>query len=277
MQIGIFSKTFPGADPWTVLSGSAAAGYDGVAYNMACSGMASMPEWIGVESAKHVADAAQRTGQVLFSVSGTYNMAHPDPQVRADGLNRLKVLAGACKGLGTDLITLCTGTRDPQDQWRHHPDNASPEAWSDMISSFEGAVAIAEDLGLRLGVEPELANVVNSAAAARRLIDELGSDCIRIVLDPANLFERATPDEQRGLVESAIDLLGDRIDMAHAKDRTPDGGFATAGKGVVDFDHFIGALLGVGFSGPLVTHGLAQDEAAWVAAFLRDRLGAPRS
>ena len=31
------------------------------------------------------------------------------------------VLANACGALGTGIITLCTGTRDPDDMWRHHP------------------------------------------------------------------------------------------------------------------------------------------------------------
>ena len=64
-------------------------------------------------------------------------------------------------------------------------------------------------------------------------------------------------------------LLGDRIAMAHAKDRHADGRFATAGTGVIDFAHFLHALRGAGFDGDLVTHGLAADEAAGVAGFLR--------
>lgn len=274
MRIGIFAKTFPGQDPDTVLAASAAAGFEGVQYNMACSGLASMPDAIPDPVAEAVAAAAERTGQEIFAVSGTYNMAHPDPAVRRDGLARLEVIAAACAGMGTGLVTLCTGTRDPDDQWRHHPDNRSPEAWRDMRASVEAAVRIAEAHDIRLGVEPELANVIDTAQAARRLIDEVGSDRIRIVLDPANLFEVADAAERRRLVEEAIGLLGDRIAMAHAKDRAADGGFATAGKGVIDFDHFLSRLKGAGFDGPLVTHGLAAGEAAGVAEWLRHLLRA---
>ena len=49
---------------------------------------------------------------------------------------------------------------------------------------------------------------------------------------------------------------------------TRTGGFATAGKGVVDFPHFIARLRAAGFDGDLVTHGLAAAEAPGVAAFL---------
>jgi sugar phosphate isomerase/epimerase len=123
---------------------------------------------------------------------------------------------------------------------------------------------------VKLGIEPELANVVNNAVTARRLMNELKSPALAIVLDPANLFEISPPDLRNKTIESAIDLLADRIAMTHAKDRYADGSFATAGKGVVDFTHFIKHLKAAGFDGDLVTHGLSAEEAASVAAHLKD-------
>ena len=271
MKIGVFAKTFPGNTPEAVLRLSAAAGFEGVQYNMACSGLPAMPDEIAADAARAVAAAAQATGQRVFAVSGTYNMIHPDPAVRAAGERRLAVIAAACREMGTSLVTLCTGTRDVQDQWRHHPDNDSPEAWCDLLQAFEAAVHIAESHGVLLGVEPELANVVNSATAARRLIDEMGSSAIRIVLDPANLAEDAEPATRRRIIEEAVDLLADRIIMAHAKDRSADGSVAPAGKGVIDFGHFLSRLKSRGFDGPLVAHGFEADEAADVARFLHQQ------
>ena len=272
MQIGIFAKTFAGPVPAKVFADAALAGYDGVQYNMVCSGLAAMPDTINAQQQATVRHAATDSKQTVFAVSGTYNMIHPDKGLQADGHRRLAVLAAAAAGLNTGLITLCTGTRDPVDQWAHHADNATPDAWRDFLQSFEVAVGIAESHNIFLGVEPELANIVNSASAARRLIDEMQSDRIRIVLDPANLFERTSRDAQRALVDDAVGLLADRIVMAHAKDRDATGAFATAGKGVIDFDHFFATLHGAGFAGPVITHGLQAAEAAEVAIFLRGRL-----
>lgn len=268
MRLGIFAKTFPGTDPAAVLAQVKAAGFATAQYNMACSGLPPMPDEIVPEVAAAVADAAKNNGVSLCAVSGTYNMAHPDPAVRADGLRRLEIIAAACAAMGTSLITLCTGTRDPDDQWRGHPDNRLPEAWCDMRSEMEKAVLIAERFGLRLGIEPELANIVSTAAKARRLLDEIGSPVLAIVLDPANLFERAELSGQRRIVAEAIDLLADRIVMGHAKDRTASGAFATAGQGVLDYPHYLSCLRAAGFDGDLVTHGLAAHEAPGVAAFL---------
>lgn len=273
MRLGIFAKTFDGRDPHTVLAAASQAGYRAVQYNMACSGLAALPEAIEPAVAATVAQAAQGLGVAVSAVSGTCNLIHPDEAVRRDGLARLDTLASACAAMGTRLVTLCTGTRDAQDPWRHHPDNDSPAAWHDLRVSMQAAIAIAERHDVDLGIEPELANVVSSAARARRLIDELGSARLRIVLDPANLFEVASLPEQRRIVAEAIDLLADRIALGHAKDRQADGRFATAGTGVLDYPHYLACLRAAGFDGTLVTHGLAAAEAPGVAAFLRRACG----
>jgi sugar phosphate isomerase/epimerase len=272
MKIGVFAKTFPGTAPEAVLRQSAEAGFEGVQYNMACSGLASMPEDITAEQARAVASASTAMGQEIFAVSGTYNMIHPDVSVRRAGERRLAVIAAACREMGTSLVTLCTGTRDAQDQWRHHPENGSAEAWRDLRQSFETVIGIADTHGIMLGVEPELGNVVSSAAVARRLLGEIGSHRIGIVLDPANLAEKCEPQERRRIIAGAVDLLGDRIVMAHAKDRSAAGHVAAPGQGVIDFGHFLSRLRVAGFDGPLVAHGFEAGEAADVARFLRKAL-----
>lgn len=272
MKLGIFAKTFEGSDPETVLRSVADAGFACAQYNMACSGLAAMPEAISEGQARSVAVAAKTTGVEIVAVSGTYNMIHPDLALREAGHRRLAVLAERCATISTSLVTLCTGTRDPLDQWKEHPDNNAPEAWRDLLDAMGTAIGIAERYDIDLGIEPELANVVNSAAKARRLIDELKSPRIKIILDPANLFEVETLEEQRTIVASAIDLLGDRIVMAHAKDRTQDGHFATAGKGILDYSFYLRKLAEIGFDGSLITHGLVAQDAPGVAEFLKASL-----
>lgn len=269
MQLGIFAKTFHGSDPITVLTAARQAGFSGVQYNMACSGLPSMPDAIEPEVARSIDSAARISGVSIVALSGTYNMIHPDLEVRELGHKRLEVLASQCAAMGTRLITLCTGTRNQDDQWRAHPDNESAEAWADLTAAMERAIDIAEQFDVSLGIEPELANVINSAVRARRLIDEMQSPRLKIVMDPANLFERVPLGVQRELVSSAIDLLADRIVMGHAKDRAVDGSFIAAGRGILDYVHYLSCLQRIGFDGPLVTHGLNAVEAPAISRFLR--------
>jgi sugar phosphate isomerase/epimerase len=268
MRLGIFAKTFADDSPLTVLQAAKAAGYVSVQYNMACSGLPAMPDALTDADTAAVAEGSAVTGVAIAAVSGTYNMIHPDPAMRVTGLRRLGVLVENAAAMGTGMVTLCTGTRDPDDQWHQHPDNATPEAWRDLLDEMAKACAMAEAKGVRLGIEPELANVVSDASRARALIDTLQSPTLAIVLDPANLFEVAPLQQQRDILSHAVDLLADRIVMAHAKDRNAQGGFAAAGQGVVDFRHFLTCLRAAGFDGDLVTHGLTAAEASDVAAFL---------
>jgi sugar phosphate isomerase/epimerase len=269
MQIGIFAKTFPGTDPAAVLAAVRDAGYATTQFNLACAGLPSMPNAVPDETTAAIADAARGTGVTLCALSGTYNMAHPEKAVRDDGLRRLGTVIEAAAALSIPLVTLCTGTRDPNDQWAHHPDNADPSAWSDMAREMGRALALAERHGVDLGIEPEQANVVTSAADAMRLVADMGSARLRIVLDPANLFEQATAAEARAIVADAVERTAAHVAMAHAKDRSADGRFATAGQGIVDFADFVARLKASGFDGPLVTHGLGAGEAPGVARFLK--------
>lgn len=268
MKIGIFTRTFPGGEPAAVFAQVKKAGYAAVQHNMECCGLPSMPDEIPAGAVEAIRAAAEANGVEISANSATYNMAHPDPAVRALGHSRLKLLASVAHAMGTRLLTLCTGTLDPENMWRRHPENDSPRAWSLMLSSMEAAVGVADQYDIELGIEPELANVISSAERARRLINEMRTPRIRIILDAANLFELGSLERQRAIVASGIELLADRISIAHAKDRTPDGRFTTAGKGVVDYPHFIRCLRSAGFNGPIIAHGLSATEAPEVAAFL---------
>jgi sugar phosphate isomerase/epimerase len=272
MRLGIFAKTFETVGSQQTFEAVAWAGYQAAQFNFACLGMPSMPDAIDPAASLDVREAAMRCDVAIAGVSGTYNMIHPDPSARRLGLARLEVVCAATVGMGADLVTICTGTRDPDDQWRWHPDNASSDAWRDLMSEMEAAVRIAEKHKVKLGVEPELANVVSGAREARRLLDELASPNVCVVLDPANLFEVANAKERCRVVDEAIDLLAGSIGMAHAKDRTANGGFTAAGQGVIDFAHFVERLKQAGFCGPLITHGLDAAEAPQTALFLKDIL-----
>jgi sugar phosphate isomerase/epimerase len=168
--------------------------------------------------------------------------------------------------LGTSVVTLCTGSRDPDDMWRRHPDNGTPEAWRDMLESVAAALAVADAHDVTLGFEPEHNNVVDSAAAGRRLLEELRSTQLKVVIDPANL--EPSPDALR----EAFELLGDDLVLAHAKDVRRDGTIVAAGHGDLDYELYLALLDDAGGDVPLILHGLAESEVPGCVAFLRAAL-----
>src|SRR5215213_7605816 len=190
-----------------------------------------------------------------------------------DRLRRLGVLAGACGQLGTSVITLCTGTRDPEDMWRSHPENDVPEAWQDLLASMERALEIAEEYEVTLAFEPEVNNVVASAEKGRRLLDDMQSSRLKVVMDAANLFREGELPHAEEVLDEAFELLGEDVVIAHAKDVKNTGEVVAAGRGELDYDRYLENLRGFGFEGPLILHNLEEGEVEGSVAFLRTKLG----
>ncbi len=155
MRLGIFSRTFARPTVEDVFDAVSACGLSCVQFNMSSAGLPPLPDEIAPSLITRIHEASLSRDIEIVAVSGTYNMIHPDPQVQQTGLRRLRTLAAACQGLGTSVITLCTGTRDPADMWHWHPENASSQTWSDLLRAVEAALHIAEEEQVTLAFEPE--------------------------------------------------------------------------------------------------------------------------
>jgi sugar phosphate isomerase/epimerase len=277
MKLGIFTKTFQRPTLDAKLEAVTAYGMSEVQFNLSCAGLPSLPddpEELDTATRGLIRAAFQRHGVTMSAISGTFNMIHPDVAVRNDGLRRLEVLAAACQSLGTALITLCTGTRDPENMWRRHPDNDSEEAWRDLLTTMERAVAIAATYDVTLAFEPEVANVIDSARKGRRLLDELRSPHLKVVMDGANIFHAGELAHMHAILDEAFELLGPDIALAHAKDLIRDGaaGDRAAGSGVLDYEYYLALLQAAGYSGPLIMHSLQEDEVGRTVAFLEQQM-----
>ena len=275
MRLGIFAKTFARPTLEATLDAVRSHGLDCVQFNLACAGLPSLPVRIDAAICERIRREAALREITIAAVSGTFNMIHPDPLERRTGLERLRVLADACPRFGAPLITLCTGTRDPENMWRRPPDNDTPGAWQDLLASMKQALRIADEFGVTLAFEPEVANVVDSAQKARRLLDEIGSPRLRVVMDPANLLHAGELPRMRVILEEAFALVGQDIAIAHAKDLSRDGeaGHEAAGTGALDYDLYLELLRSVGFEGALVLHSLDEPQVESSVGFLRRKLG----
>jgi sugar phosphate isomerase/epimerase len=271
----VFAKTFPRPTFEQNLSAVRSHGLSVVQYNLACAGLPSLPEQIEPDLARRIGAVAASQGITIAAVSGTFNMIDPIWERREAGMHCLSQLAGACASLGTKIITLCTGTRDPDDMWRGHPANSRPDAWADLLEAMEQALAIAEEYDLWLAVEPETANLVDSPVKARWLLDELRSPRLKVIIDPANLFHVDDLPHQSAILDAAFDLLGPDIVLAHAKDVQVVAStvhHVAAGTGLLDYPHYLALLRHV--PAPLIVHGLAEAEVKRTLAFLRGAMAA---
>ena len=272
MQLGIFARTFPRPTLEETFDAVVAHELHCVQFNMACVGLPSLPDHIENDVITYIHKEATSRQISIAAVSGTYNMIHPDPKQRQKGLRRLRVLASTCKYMGTSVITLCTGTRDPQNMWRWHSENTSPQAWEDLLSSMDAALHIAEEEGIILAFEPERANVINTAARGRALLDAMQSQHLKVIMDPANLIVSENKQHMHHILDEAFELLGEYIVLAHAKDIGPDNTFRAAGSGILDYDYYLHHLEAATVEVPLIIHGLSEAQVDATVRFLRERL-----
>jgi sugar phosphate isomerase/epimerase len=238
-DLGIFARTFRRDTAEQVARAVQQAGFGLVQLNLSSFGLPTIPpgEVLAGLDLPGIRSAFTDCGISIWGVSVTYNMIDPDAGRRARDTARARAFIERIPELGAQVATLCTGTRDPSDIWRGHPDNARERSWGDLRASLAELLPAARTAGIRLGVEPEPANVVCSAVAARRLLHELGGDAglVGIVVDPANLIQVPTAHQQRDIVTAAFTGLAGDIVALHAKD-VAEAGYAAAGHGLLDYE-----------------------------------------
>jgi sugar phosphate isomerase/epimerase len=279
MEVGIFAKTFTRPTLEGVLDAVISHGIHCIQFNFAVAGVPSLPPEIHPELVDHIGASMAVRGITAVAVSGTFNMIDPDLERRREGLRRLGVLIASCERLGTSVITLCTGTRDPEDMWTRHPLNDSEEAWQDLVESIYQSVDMVARSNVTLAFEPEVSNVIDTAQKGRSLLDEIRSPHLKVVMDPANLFREGELRRMRSIMDEAFEFLGEDIVIAHAKDLSADGeaGHEAAGQGVLDYDHYLSLLRTSGYDGPLILHSLTESQVDDCLVFLAGKLATPAS
>jgi sugar phosphate isomerase/epimerase len=269
--LGLLSPEFPSGSLDENLNSIAATGALSVQFDLASALGGTFPLELSEATIRTINAGFFKRGLNLAALSGTYNMIDPDPHARASGEKGLNRVIAVAPKLGTDVVTLCTGSRDPNSMWRRHPDNDRPEAWADLLVQIEKAVRAAEEHGATLGIEPEIGNTINSVHKARRLLDEVKSPRLKIVMDGANIFQPGQLPKMREVLDEAFDLLGSDIVLAHAKDLDKDGeaGHLPAGRGRLDYPYYMELLQKSRFEGAIILHALKPGEAKDRLTFVR--------
>jgi sugar phosphate isomerase/epimerase len=236
--LGIFARTFRRDTAAQVAQAVHEAGFGVVQLNLNSFGLPTIPagSTLAGLDLPGIRAAFTDRGIGIWGVSLTYNMIDPQVERRQRTTAQARAFIERIPELGARFATLCTGTRDPSSIWRGHQDNSRESSWSDLRATLAELLPAARAAGIRLGVEPESANVICDAAAASRLLRELGGDSalVGIVLDPANLVQVSTAHRQDQILAGAFGELAPNIVCLHAKD-VVESGYAAAGVGLLDY------------------------------------------
>ena len=263
MKLGIFTPEIAAANPAVLFQKIRSYGFSQVQFDFLSCGMDETPHEIPDELIADIKTQAKLNDVEFFVVNGTYNMAHPDKAVRDYGAECFFEVCRAAKALDCPVVSLCTGTRTLESMWVAHPDNNGPEAWKDMVSSVEKAIEAAEKYDVILGIETEASNVCNSPEKVLRLIKDMQSDRLKVIMDCANLFNIGTAYKNisRDVIKKGFTMLGEYVEVAHAKDIKETAGidFTYTGNGIVDFPFFLDELEKIGYRKGMIIHGTKEE------------------
>jgi sugar phosphate isomerase/epimerase len=117
------------------------------------------------------------------------------------------------------------------------PSDRSSRKYEVMLNSCEILARHAERVGATFCIETGQ----ERAEVLRHLLEDVGSEGLRVNYDPANML-------WYGVVEG-VRILAPWIVHTHAKDYNPNTGRATVGEGIVPWDEYIGALRSINYSG----------------------------
>ena len=273
IELGIFSRTFIRPTLDEVLEAVSAHGLSHVHFNLKSAGVPNLPEEIAEDVCARIRQSFESHGIEMISISGTFNAIHPDISRRELDIGRAARIIESCRLMGTSVVSLCTGSRDPLDMWKKHPGNQLKDAWQDLLVTLGRLLPIAERHGVVLGIEPETNNVIDSAVKARRLLNELQSPQLKIIMDGANLFDGLEVSCMQEVLTEAFDLLAEDMIMVHAKDVTGDPMHnQAAGTGKLDWNTYCRLIKEHNYQGVVVLHNLRERDVTTSIAFLEDHL-----
>lgn len=174
---------------------------------------------------------------VDIAVLGCYlNLANPNPEKLAKITKRYLAHLRFASLLGCGVVGTETGA--PNETYTAVPECHGEEALQTFIQNLRPVVQYAEKTGVILAIEPVWKHIVYNPARARRVLEEIASPNLQVILDPVNLLDISNYTQQKEIVEEAIDVLGEDIAMVHIKDfRVENGKLVSVGAGLGDMDY----------------------------------------
>jgi L-ribulose-5-phosphate 3-epimerase len=166
----------------------------------------------GVEMMSHmdqdeVLRARDASGLAIPSVCGRDHwgkpLSHPDPKVRAEGLEALKQTLRDAKRYGASSVLLVPAVVSKE--------IAYDDAYSRSQAEIRKAIPLAEELGVKIACENVWNQFLLSPLEAARYVDEFKSPAVGWHFDVGNILNYGWPEQW-------IRILGPRIQKLHIKE-----------------------------------------------------------
>ena len=179
--------------------------------------MNAAPELLTEDLAAEVREELGNAG-VSCAVLGCYlKLAAADEETAQE----VREIYRAHLRFAAQIGALCVGTETPPAEGPEGKACRTEEAYHLFLNRMRPLVQAAEELGVTLAVEPVCTHIIHDADRAVRLLEDLKSDRVKIILDAVNLIDTEHVGGAGELVRDAVRKLGGQVCVLHMKDYLP--------------------------------------------------------
>ncbi|HID08060.1 MAG TPA: sugar phosphate isomerase/epimerase [Armatimonadetes bacterium] len=224
-----------------------------------------------IDEVRNIVDEIRNMGMEISALQCHVGYLFSDDAQLRHRIEHTKRMLEVASRTGVQFVHTVTG---------HRPNNMTVEqAWQILTRTYNELLDYANDVDVRLGIEPVFVYHVGNLSTTRELMHRLGRTELFINFDPSHFpFHRESP-------VPFIHEFASKIIHAHAKDamvtqlkigdplpahafymgNEEASAFAAPGRGQLNWNELLQALREVGFDGVLsleLGHGIPDEESA---------------
>lgn len=156
---------------------------------------------------------------VQFGITYGECLFDPRSSVREAAIEAVNCGMPVAKELGAFHYLFRPGSLNPDGAWTSDRDNHLPESMERLIETLKPIAENAEREALTLVMETHAVSIMDSPETCREVVERVGSERLRIVMDFVNHFQSLRQVYESGArLNHIFDVMGPVAPMAHIKD-----------------------------------------------------------
>jgi sugar phosphate isomerase/epimerase len=216
---------------------------------------------------RRIRQAFDHSGVKIAAFGGYVNFVHPVHLERQSIQRQFAGMIRMCADIGIPMVCSEAGSYHPTG-YLWDPANRTEQVFNMAVESIRPLAEYAKNNGVQICLEPYVMSMAYSAERLGHLVQAIGPDDVKVVLDPAGILTRATlqTDAQSPVVVKAFKHLAPYIGLVHVQDCRPAPEWNNhfewlgAGKGLLDYELFMDSVIRVGYEGPLILEFLSEED-----------------
>ncbi|MDX5474387.1 MAG: sugar phosphate isomerase/epimerase [Bacillaceae bacterium] len=207
---------------------------------------------------------------ISISVLGCYlHLFDRNEEQRKVNIERFKEMIRHAKYFDAPIVATETGKITSGD--------FTDEDWTILKNTLTELVKEAEAWGVVIGIEAAEDHLVDDAKKLNRLLDEVQSTNLGVVLDPGNLITKDNIHKQDEVIEEMFNLLGNRVVAFQAKDCLLDENnnysWVPVGKGQLNYELILRKLWEHKPEVDIILDAINPDNAAETKTYVEKLIG----